>query len=621
MVLSIQLDRLSDAETDQAAGLPREQQGPAWDLTDLYPSRTDPKVVADLTECKAEAAEIAQRWQGRVGELSGDELADLLEAYELLDDRLGRLGAFAQLLFAADRDDAEVGRFFQSVQEQLTAVSSTTLFVTLEVNKIDDVELDRKLDQSTRLVRFRPWLRDTRAWRLHQLDDAVEKVLLEKHITGRSAWVRLFDETLAGLRFPFADAELTSQEIFDKLSSHDRGVRERAATAIGSVLGKNQKLFARITNTLAKDKQIDDGWRKFERPISARNLSNQVEDQVVEALIGAVKDAYPTLSHRYYALKAKWLGLERLEFWDRNAPLPEESQARLPWTQAQGVVVDAYRRFSPELAGIVTDFFERAWIDAELRPGKDSGAFCHPTTTSAHPYVLMNYQGRARDVMTLAHELGHGVHQVLASAHGPLMANTPLTLAETASVFGEQLTFRSLLAATEEPAERRVLLASKIEDMLNTVVRQIAFVEFERRVHDARKDAELTADELCAIWIEAQTESLGPAFDFRKDYATFWSYIPHFIHAPFYVYAYAFGDCLVNSLYAVFEQNPDGFEPKYLELLRAGGTLRHQELLAPFGLDATDPDFWKKGLGVLEGFIDELTGELKKAKIVDEQAA
>ncbi len=620
-MVSIHVDRLRDSETAAAAGLPAEQQGPAWDLRDLYPSRTDPQVEADLTACHKEAERIATTWRGRVNSLSGDELADLLEAYEALDDRLGRLGAFASLLFAADRDDAEIGRFYQGIQEQITAVSSTTLFVTLEVNRIEEADLQGKIEASARLARFRPWLRDTRAWREHQLDDAVEKVLLEKHVTGRAAWNRLFDETMAGLRFPYDGQDLTSQEIFDKMSSKDRAVREKAATAIGNVLAKNLKLFARITNTLAKDKQIEDEWRKFERPISSRNLANHVEDEVVDALISAVQANYPKLSHRYYALKARWLGLDHLEHWDRNAPLPEESEARLPWNKAREVVVDAYGRFSPKLAEILEQFFEKNWIDAQLRPGKDSGAFCHPTTSSVHPYVLMNYQGRARDVMTLAHELGHGVHQVLAAKHGPLMASTPLTLAETASVFGEQLTFRALLDATKDPAERRVLLAGKIEDMLNTVVRQIAFVEFERRVHDARRKAELTPPELCKIWMDVQTESLGPAFRFREDYRTFWSYIPHFIHVPFYVYAYAFGDCLVNSLYAVYAQNPDGFEPKYLELLAAGGTLRHQELLAPFGLDATDPDFWTKGLGVLERFIDELATELKEAGIADEQAA
>jgi oligoendopeptidase F len=449
-----------------------------------------------------------------------------------------------------------------------------------------------------------------RSFRPHQLDDEIERVLHEKSITGRSAWVRLFDETMAGLRFPLEGRELTSAEIFDLLSDQDRAKREAAADSIAGVLEGRIRLFALITNTLAKDKQIEDGWRQFARPISSRNLANQVEDAVVEALIAAVRDAYPRLSHRYYAIKARWLGLEKLEYWDRNAPLPEDSDRRIAWPDAKVIVLDAYRRFEPGLADILERFFARNWIDAALRPGKDAGAFCHPTVPSVHPYVLMNYQGRPRDVMTLAHELGHGVHQVLAATQGPLMAGTPLTLAETASVFGEQLTFRALLEAEADPVQRKIMLAGKIEDALNTVVRQIAFVEFERRVHDARKAAELTADELGKLWLEIQGESLGPAFRFRDAYRAYWSYIPHFIHVPFYVYAYAFGDCLVNSLYAVYQAEPEGFKERYLEMLRAGGTLRHKELLAPFGLDASDPGFWAKGLSVIEGLIDQLDHEM-----------
>ena len=603
-----------DIEDHGKGGLPTGQGGPAWDLDDLYAGKDDPTIEADLARGKAEADRLAAIGQGKIVAMGGEELADLLEAYEKLEDLLGKLGSYGSLLFAGARDDVEIGRFFQGIREKLTEISSTILFVSLEINKIEEADLEAKLAQSARLARFQPWLRTTRAWRHHQLEDIVEKVLLEKHVTGSAAWVRLFDEHLSALRFPFDGQDLTTQEIFDKLSSKDRAIREAAATSIGATLEKNVKLFSRITNTLAKDKQIEDEWRKFKRPISVRNLANQVEDEVVDALISAVKASYPRTSHRYYLLKAKWLGLERLEYWDRNAPLPEESDARLPWTTARQTVLDAYGRFSPTLAEIVERFFDRNWIDAELRPGKDSGAFCHSTVPSVHPYVLMNYQGRTRDVMTLAHELGHGVHQVLASRHGPLMSGTPLTLAETASVFGEQLTFQSLLNATTDPVERRVLLASKIEDMLNTVVRQIAFVEFERQVHDARRQGELTPADLNRIWMGVQTESLGPAFHFREDYQTFWSYIPHFVHTPFYVYAYAFGDCLVNSLYAVYEQNPKGFEPKYLELLAAGGTKRHQELLAPFGLNASDPEFWTKGLNVLNRFIDTLEAELATTK-------
>ena len=594
----------------------REQSGPAapaafdslplWDLSDLYAGPDDPALERDLANVASEAAALAERSRGRVATLDTDGLADLLERYEALDDRMGRIGAYAQLYYATRRTDQAAGRFYQTVQEKLNDASTSILFVTLEINRIEDADLDAKFAASERLARLRPWLRDVRAYRPHQLSDEAEQLLHEKHVPGRGAWVRLFDETAAGLRFEVEGKTLTSAEAFDLLSHKEREVRAQAYDAIAATLGSSARLMAHVTNTLAKDKQIDDRWRKFARPISARNLGNQVEDEVVDALIGSVSPAYPRLSHRYYQLKARWMGLERLEAWDRNAPLPEDAGVRVTWDEARDTVVDAYGRFSPKLAEIVGRFFERNWIDARVYAGKDSGAFCHPTTTSAHPYVLMNFQGRQRDVMTLAHELGHGVHQVLAAEQGPLMASTPLTLAETASVFGEQLTFQSLLERETDASRRRVLLAGKIEDALNTVVRQVAFCEFERRVHAARSDAELTVEELGEHWMAVQTESLGPAFRFDERYRTFWSYIPHFVHAPFYVYAYAFGDCLVNSLYAVYRERPKGFEPKYLEMLAAGGTLRHKELLAPFGLDASDPAFWDKGLGLIEAMIDRL---------------
>ena len=583
---------------------------PAWDLSDLYAAPDAPEVQSDLERAAAVATTLADEFKGRLGDLDADALAEMIARYEQLEECLGRAMSYAQLLHAADTEDAQIGRFFQTVQERVNEISAKVLFVTLELNRIEEASLEAKLAASDRLARYRPWIRDVRNFRPHQLDDEIERVLHEKTVTGRRAWTRLFDETMGALRFPCDGRQLTSAEIFDLLQDHDRSTREGAARAIAEVLGRHVRLFALITNTLAKDKQLEDGWRKFPRPISSRNLGNQVEDEVVDALISAVRAAYPRLSHRYYELKARWLGLDRLEYWDRNAPFPEDSDKRVAWPDAKVIVLEAYRRFSPTLAEIVDRFFARGWIDAALRPGKDAGAFCHPTVPSVHPYVLMNYQGRPRDVMTLAHELGHGVHQTLAAGQGPLMAGTPLTLAETASVFGEQLTFRALLEAEADPVQRRIMLAGKIEDGLNTVVRQIAFVEFERRLHDARRQAELTADELGALWLEVQTESLGPAFRFDESYRVYWSYIPHFIHVPFYVYAYAFGDCLVNSLYAVYQAEPEGFEARYLELLRAGGTRRHKELLAPFGLDATDPEFWAKGLAVMEAMIEQLGAEL-----------
>ncbi|MGA7260934.1 MAG: M3 family oligoendopeptidase, partial [Stellaceae bacterium] len=426
------------------------------------------------------------------------------------------------------------------------------------------------------------------------------------HVAGRAAWVRLFDETIADLRFPFRGRDLTESEALDLLSDKDPEVRRQAAQVIGEVLGKNTRVFALITNTLAKDKEIEDRWRRFPRPISSRNLANFVEDEVVYALIAAVRASYPRLSHRYYRLKARWFGVEELPFWDRNAPLPEEEDRTISWSEAEETVLSAYGAFSPEMASVGGRFFAGRWIDAPLRPGKASGAFAHPTVPSAHPYLLLNYQGKTRDVMTLAHELGHGVHQLLANRQGYLMADTPLTLAETASVFGEMLTFRALLARETDPLRRKIMLAGKVEDMLNTVVRQIAFVSFEQKVHQERREAELTPDRLGEIWLGVQRESLGPALRLDGVYRHYWTYIPHFIHTPFYVYAYAFGDCLVNSLYAVYEDAHQGFAERYLEMLRAGGTLRHRELLAPFGLDAADPSFWSKGLSIIAGFIDEL---------------
>jgi oligoendopeptidase F len=418
--------------------------------------------------------------------------------------------------------------------------------------------------------------------------------------------VRLFDETMAALRFTVDGRQLTSAEALHLMSGKDAAARKAAAKAFGQGLGDNVRLFALITNTLVKEKEIDDRWRHYPTPTSFRNLSNQVEDEVVEALASAVRQSYGRLTHRYYRLKAGWFGVEALDYWDRNAPLPEDEDRRIAWPQATDIVLGAYRAFSPRLAEIGSRFFQRRWIDAPARPGKSPGAFAHPTVPSAHPYLLLNFMGKTRDVMTLAHELGHGVHQVLAGKRGLFLAETPLTLAETASVFGEMLTFRALLAAESEPRRRRTMLASKVEDVLNTVVRQIAFFEFERTVHQERRSGELPAERLGEIWMDIQRQSLGPALRFDAEYQYYWSYIPHFVHTPFYVYAYAFGDCLVNALYDVYQSGAPGFEDKYIAMLEAGGTLRHKELLEPFGLDASEPAFWTRGLDVVSGFIDDL---------------
>jgi len=578
---------------------------PTWDLRDLYPAPDAPALEADLARAGTDARAFEAAHAGRLAGLPGGALAAAIADYERIEEVLGRVMSYAQLLFSGDSTDAAIGRFYQSMTERVTAISSHLIFFTLELNRLDEAAMEGKLADPA-LARWRPWLRDLRVFRPHQLDDQLEKLLHDKEVTGRSAWSRLFDETIAGLKVPVSGEELTVSDALNRLSDRDRAVREAAGRAIGTVFGANARLFSLITNTLAKDKETIDTWRHYERPGSVRNRANMVEDAVVDALVQAVTDDYARLSHRYYALKAKWLGLEKLQHWDRNAPLPEDADRTIPWDEARQQVLGAYGGFSRELASVGGQFFERPWIDAALRPGKAGGAFAHPTVPGVHPYLLLNYHGRTRDVMTLAHELGHGVHQVLAARQGYLMASTPLTLAETASVFGEMLTFRALLDAETDPARRRIMLVGKVEDMLNTVVRQVAFYRFETLLHDERKSGELVAERIGELWMQVQTESLGPAFEFTPEYRVFWSYVPHFIHSPFYVYAYAFGDCLVNALYAVYQAGHPGFEGKYLDMLRAGGTLRHKELLAPFGLDASDPAFWKKGLDVIAGFIDEL---------------
>ena len=598
--------RQAASPADSAAGPVDLGALPEWDLGDLYPAMASPELEADLIAAKAEATALAERYKGKLAALDGAGLATAVRAYEALDERLSRIMSYAQLVHAGDVMDNAIGRFYQSTQERVTDISSITLFFQLELNRIDDVVMARQLADPA-LAHYAPWIHDSRAYRPHQLSDEVEHVLHEKQVVGRAALVRLFDETMAHLRIPYDGRELTETEILDLMVHKDRAIRRDASKAFGRTLAREVRNLALVTNMLAKDKEIEDRWRHFARPISARNLGNKVEDAVVDALIGAVTENYATLSHRYYALKARWFGVDRLDYWDRNAPLPEASDRLIPWDEAQRVVLDAYGAFSPDLAAVGERFFARRWIDAPARPGKSPGAFAHPTVPSAHPYLLLNYQGKVRDVMTLAHELGHGVHQVLAAgAQGHFLSDTPLTLAETASVFGEMLTFQALLKAETDPARRKVMLAAKVEDMLNTVVRQIALHCFEAKVHDERRTGELSPDRLAEIWLEVQSASLGPALRFDEDYAHFWAYIPHFIHSPFYVYAYAFGDCLVNSLYAVYRNAEQGFAQKYLDMLRAGGSKHHGELLAPFGLDARDKSFWTKGLGVIAGMIDEL---------------
>ncbi|MGJ5021948.1 M3 family oligoendopeptidase [Bradyrhizobium oligotrophicum] len=583
---------------------------PEWNLGDLYMGIDAPEIAHDLAKMDAECVAFETDYKGKLAEHvaredGGEWLAEAVRRYEAIDDLAGRLGSFAGLAHAGDSVDPAISKFYGDISERPTAASTHLLFFPLELNRIDDAVITRAMETPA-LGHYRSWIEDLRKDKPYQLEDRVEQLFHEKSQTGYSAWNRLFDQTIAGLRFQVGAKELAIEPTLNFLQDRDGAKRKAAAEALAKTFKANERTFALITNTLAKDKDISDRWRGFQDVADSRHLNNRVEREVVDALVASVRAAYPKLSHRYYQLKARWFKKKKLAHWDRNAPLPFAANATIAWPEAKSMVLTAYRGFSPEMADIAQRFFDHSWIDAPVRPGKAPGAFSHPTTPSAHPYVLMNYQGKPRDVMTLAHELGHGVHQVLAARNGALMAPTPLTLAETASVFGEMLTFKRLLSETKDAKQRQALLAGKVEDMINTVVRQIAFYSFERAVHTERKNGELTAERLGQIWLSVQTESLGEAIEIKPGYENFWMYIPHFIHSPFYVYAYAFGDCLVNSLYAVYEHAADGFAERYLAMLSAGGTKHYSELLAPFGLDAKDPRFWDGGLSVIAGMIDEL---------------
>ncbi|MCP9481352.1 M3 family oligoendopeptidase [Shimia sp. CNT1-13L.2] len=578
---------------------------PEWDLSDLYTGEEAPELEADLAFLEKECSAFAADYEGKLADLDATGLLECVQRNEKISQISGRIMSYAGLRYYQLTTDAERAQFMSNCQEALTNFSTPLVFFTLELNRLEDDHLDALFAANADLARYKPVFDRIRAMKPYQLSDELEKFLHDLGVVG-DAWERLFDETIAGLTFDMEGEELNIEATLNFLTEQDRSKREAAARELARVFAENIKIFSRVHNTAAKEKEVIDRWRKMPTAQTGRHLSNDVEPEVVEALRDAVVAAYPKLSHRYYELKRKWLGLDRMQVWDRNAPLPMEDTKTVSWEDAQKTVMDAYNAFDPRMGEIAEPFFSKGWIDAAVKPGKAPGAFAHPTVTNVHPYVMLNYLGKPRDVMTLAHELGHGVHQVLAAEQGEMLSSTPLTLAETASVFGEMLTFRKMLDAAETQEQRKILLAGKVEDMINTVVRQIAFYDFECKLHAARREGELTPDDINALWMSVQAESLGPAFDFMEGYETFWAYIPHFVHSPFYVYAYAFGDGLVNALYAVYAEGDAGFEDKYFDMLRAGGSKHHKELLAPFGLDASDPKFWDKGLSMISSMIDEL---------------
>ncbi len=592
-------------DANASAGGPELGPLPEWDLSDLYTAADAPELKRDLDWLEEACRSFAADYEGKLASLDAPGFLAAVQRHERIEGIAGRIMSFAGLRYYQQTTDAARAKFLSDCQDRITTFTTPLVFFTLELNRLDDGFLDGLFAANADLARYKPAFDRIRAMKPYQLSDELEKFLHDMGVVG-DAWERLFDETIAGLTFTVDGDEMNIEGTLNLLTEQDRSKREAAAHELARVFGENIRTFARVHNTCAKEKEVLDRWRGMPTPQTGRHLSNDVEPEVVQALRDAVVAAYPRLSHRYYALKRKWLGLDVMQVWDRNAPLPMETTRTVPWDEAQETVLSAYSAFDPRMAEIAQPFFDKGWIDAGVKPGKAPGAFAHPTVTDVHPYVLLNYLGKPRDVMTLAHELGHGVHQVLAAGQGEMLSSTPLTLAETASVFGEMLTFRRMLDGATDQTERKVLLAGKVEDMINTVIRQIAFYDFECKLHEARRGGELTPDDIGALWMSVQAESLGPAFEFMEGYDRFWAYIPHFVHSPFYVYAYAFGDGLVNALYAAYEEAPEGFQDKYFDMLKAGGSKHHKELLAPFGLDATDPAFWDKGLAMLEGFIDEL---------------
>ena len=604
--MTIRLPRpVLDANATGGGGLGKL---PDWDLSDLYTAPDAPELSRDMDWLEGACASFAADYEGKLAALDAGGMLDCIHRFEKIEGVAGRIMSYAGLRYYQNTIDGARAKFMSDCQDKITGFTTPLVFFSLEFNRIEDEAYTAVFTANPDIARYKPVFDRMRAMKPHQLSDELERFLHDNSVVGATAWNKLFDETMAGLEFTVAgeDEALNLEATLNLLSEPERPRREAAAHALADVFGKNIKIFARVHNTLAKEKEVEDRWRKMPTPQTARHLENHVEPEVVEALRNAVVAAYPRLSHRYYALKARWMGLERLQVWDRNAPLPIEEKKTVAWEDARDTVLTAYANFDPQMADIARPFFNKGWIDAGVKPGKAPGAFAHPTVTDVHPYVMLNYLGKPRDVMTLAHELGHGVHQVLAAPQGEMLSSTPLTLAETASVFGEMLTFRKLLSQAKDQNERKTLLAGKVEDMINTVVRQIAFYDFECKLHAARRAGELTPEDINALWMSVQAESLGPVFDFMPGYETFWSYIPHFVHTPFYVYAYAFGDGLVNALYAAYEEGLPDFQAKYFDMLKAGGSKHHKELLAPFGLDASDPKFWDKGLSMIAGMIDEL---------------
>ncbi|QCE33667.1 M3 family oligoendopeptidase [Acetobacteraceae bacterium] len=581
-------------------------KAPRWDLSDLYQNFEDSNLKHDLEACLAHSKKFQEQYQGKVAMLSARSFLALIQEYEQIEELSGKISAFSHLAFAANTNDPKIGRQVQNIREKMTEISRNLLFFSLETIAVEDKKFEEWSSDSS-LESWKFFLEGIRKFKPYQLSAEAELALMETSLSGRAAWVRFFDETMAELTLTLNGEEISLTEALSRTTDQKQTVRKEASEAVGNLLKEKSSLFTRIMNNLLQAKGAEDRLRGYETPQSSRHLANRVSGEVVDALDAAVQEKQSLLSHRYYRLKAKWLGQDYLDYWDRNAPVSQEDTKRFTWEEAVEIVCAAYTEFDPKMGKYARRFFDNAWIDAKAVPGKSGGAFAHPVTPAVHPYILTNFQGKARDVSTLAHEVGHGIHQLLAGeTQGYLKASTPLPLAETASVFGEMLTFKYLLKQAKTKEERRILIIGKVEDMLNTVVRQMAFYRFEKAIHEERQKGEIPAERFGELWREIQHESLGDAIKLEGNYAYFWSYVPHFIHAPFYVYAYAFGDCLVNALFSLYQNQPEGFVSKYMALLSAGGSKDYRDLLATFDFNPEDPSFWQHGLEEIQKLINQL---------------
>ena len=589
-------------------------EGVHWDLSDLYPSSD--ALDQDLLHADREADAFAGRYRDRVANLSAEDLARALGSLEALQDRMGRSYAYAYLHWSTNTNDPARGALLQKVQESYTQTSKKLIFFDLEWAHLDD-ERARAYLEAEELRHFRHYLELQRLQKDYLLSEPEEKILSEKSLTGRGAWNRFFDETLGAARFYIDGEAKTEQETLSKLHESNRDLRRSAALALTEGLQKHERELTFVFNTILADKNSDDRLRGYPHWLSSRNLANEVSDETVDALIEAVTSRYDLVA-RYYRLKQKLLSLDELMDYDRYAPIGA-ADIRYTWNEARDVVIESYSGFHPEMGTISEYFFDLNWIDAAVAAGKRGGAFSHGTVPSAHPYILMNFTGKIRDVQTLAHELGHGVHQHLSRKQGVFQASTPLTTAEMASVFGEMLVFQRLLKNEEDAANKLAMVVGKIDDTIATVFRQVAMNRFEDRIHTARRtEGELTAGRFAELWLATQDEMFRGSVTLGEHYRHWWSYIPHFLHSPGYVYAYAFGELLVLALYAKYRQSPMDFPSKYITLLEAGGSDWPHELLSALDIDLTDPGFWRLGMKAIEDLIieaEDLKGETENAPV------